>query len=275
MGQGNYWHSAGVQLYQSGHNRIALNLIQRSAYCGISLVGVKDVPLNDPNTFFRDNPVDADRQFKEWAMFGIRSQDFSAEIQAAVRAGKKPFNRETAKPYLHCRENIVENNIVVEPEQLLDEGGAIYAYWCGKGNVWKDNLVFKSSGMPGSSVIGLDDVAEYFTITGNVVWMHGKAVSGTIGMRPNERGNVIHDNIRAAVEPAHRDSPGSINIRLKFNTEEPGRESVYKLQQQIVDKAAASGGWPGNPDTGIPKPGESVKASVQRNLPKGAHKTIE
>ncbi len=39
MGQSNYWHSAGIQNYQSGHNQIALNLIERSAYCAISIVG--------------------------------------------------------------------------------------------------------------------------------------------------------------------------------------------------------------------------------------------
>lgn len=275
LGQGNYWHSAGVQIFQSGSNKITCNLIQRSAYCAISLVGVKNDYLNNPNTFFRDNPVDADRQFKEWSMFGIRSQDFPQELQDAVRAGKNPFDREKAKAYLHTRENLIENNIVVEPEQILDEGGAIYAYWCGKGNIWKDNLVFKSSGMPGSSILALDDVAEFFTITGNVIWVNGKAACGTIGMRPNERGNVIHDNIRAAVVPAHRDAPHWVGVKRKFHIDEPGRESVYKLQQQIVDKVAAAGGWPGNPDTGIPKPGEDIKDAVQRTLPKGSHLTIE
>jgi parallel beta-helix repeat protein len=275
MGQGNYWHSAGVQIYQSGHNRITGNLIQRSAYCGISIVGAKDTVLNNPNVFFRDNPADAGRQFKEWGMYGIRSQDFPEAMRDAVKAGKKPFNRETAKPYLHSRENLVEGNIVVEAEQLLDEGGAIYAYWCGKGNVWKDNLVFKSSGMPGSSILALDEVSEYFTITGNVIWVNGKAGCGTIGMRADERGNVIHDNIRAAVEPAHRDAPHWVGVKRKFHIDEPGRESVYKLQQQIVDKVVAAGGWPGNPDTGIPKPGEAIKDAKQRTMPKGSHKTIE
>jgi hypothetical protein len=275
MGLGNYWHSAGIQLYQSGHNRIELNLIQRSAYCGISLVGVHEKWFNDPDLFFRENTANADRQFKEWSMFGIRGTDFPAELQAAVRAGKKPFNRENTKAYLHCRENIVENNIVVEAEQLLDEGGAIYAFCTGKGNVWKDNLIFKSSGMPGSSIVALDDVAEYFTITGNVIWVNGKAGCGTVGMRPGERGNVIHDNIRAAVEPAHRDDPHWVGVKRKFHTDDPSRDPVYKLQQQIVDKAAASGGWVGNPDTGIPKPGESIKDAKQRTLPKDAHKTIE
>jgi hypothetical protein len=276
MGQGNYWHSGAVQIFQSGHNQITLNLLQRSAYTCISIVGVKDQYFNDPNTFFRDNPVDADRQFKEWSMFGIRSQDFPKEIQEGVRGKTYKFNRESVKPYLHSRENLIENNIVVEPEQLLDEGGAIYAYWCGKGNVWRDNLIFKSSGMPGSSVLALDDVAEYFTITGNVIWVNGSARCGTIGMRPNERGNVIKDNIRAAFIPAHTDGPVNMNgIKQGFYAADPSREPAYQLLKSIIDKANAAGGLRGRPEAVIPGPGEEIKDAVQRILPKDSHITIE
>lgn len=276
MGQGNYWHSNAIQIFQSGHNRISLNLLQNSAYSCISIVGVKDTYFNDPDTFFRDNPVDADRQFKEWSMFGIRSQDFPREIQDGVRARTYRFNRESVKPYLHSRENLIENNIVVQPEQILDEGGAIYAYWCGKGNIWKDNLIFKSSGMPGSSILALDDVAEYFTITGNVIWVNGPARCGTIGMRPNERGNVIKDNIRAAFVPAHADGATNVNgIKMGFYTTDTTRDPAYRLLQTITARAAAEGGMPGNPESILPRPGEEIKDAVQRVLPKGSHMTIE
>jgi hypothetical protein len=275
MGQGNYWHSGAINIFQSGHNQITLNLLQRSAYTCVSIVGVKDQYFNDANTFFRDNPVDRDRQFKEWSMFGIRSQDFPQEIQDGIRAKTYKFNRETVKPYLHSRENLIENNIILEAEQLLDEGGAIYAYWCGKGNIWKDNLVFKSSGMPGSSILALDDVAEFTTITGNVIWVNGPAGAGTVGMRANERGNVINSNIRAAFIPQHADHYMKGGIEKGFYTTDPSREPVYQLLKTITDKAKAAGGLPGNPETALPGPGEEIKDAVQRILPKGAHMTIE
>ena len=277
LGQGNYWHSAAIQIYQSGHNQITLNLLQRSAYCCISIVGSGGGFFNDPRHFFQDDPVGSAGQFNYWSMFQIRTDDFPKEMQAAVRAGKNPFNRENSKPYLHSNENLIEYNIVVQPEQILDEGGAIYAYWTGKGNVWRNNLVFKSSGMPGSSVLALDDVAEYFTVTGNVIWVNGSARCGTIGMRPAERGNMIHDNIRASFKPEHADGPSGNRdgIKAGFYTTDPTREPVYKLQKVITDKVNAAGGWPGNPDTGIPRPGEEITDAVQRTLPKDSHMTIE
>lgn len=277
MGQGNYWHSNAIQIYQSGHNRINLNLLQNSAYSCVSIVGCAPKFMNDPEYFFRDNPGDANRQFKLWSMFTIRSEDFPKEIQDGIRAKTFKFDRESIKPYMHTRENLIENNIVVEPEQILDEGGAIYAWCCGKGNLWKDNLVFKSSGMPGSSILALDDIAEYFTITGNVIWVNGKAACGTIGMRPTERGNDIHGNIRAVYKPEHADggAGNADGIKKGFYTTDPTRDSVYKLEKVILDQVKAAGGWPGNPDTGIPRPGEEIKDARQRILPKNAHMTIE
>ena len=123
----------------------------------------------------------------------------------------------------------------------------------------------------------MDDMAEYFTITGNVIWVNGRAACGTIGMRPNERGNVIHDNIRAAFQPEHADGGGgnADGIRKGFYTTDPSREPVDRLLESITGKVKAAGDWPGNPDTGIPRPGEEIKDAVQRLLPKGSHQTIE
>ncbi len=277
MGLGNYWHSSAIQIYQSGHNRIALNLLQNSAYCCISMVGAHPKYMQDPVYFFEGHPTNAERQFRLWNMFTIRSQDFPQEIQAAVRSGTYRFTRDSIKPYLHSRDNLIELNIVVEPEQLLDEGGAIYAWCTGKGNMWKDNLIFKSSGMPGSSILALDDMAEYYTVTGNVIWVNGKAACGTIGVRGNEQGNVIGDNIRACYRKEHADGGGgnANGLRQGFYRTDATRDPVYALQKRIVDRVNETGAWSGNPDTGIPRPGETIKDARQRTLPKDSHVTIE
>lgn len=277
MGQGNYWHSAAIQIYQSGNNLVALNLLERSAYTAISIVGASPTFMQDANFFFRDNPGDADRQFKLWSMFGIRSQDFPPEIQAAIRAKSAKFDRETIKPFLHSNSNLVESNIVIEPEQILDEGGAIYAWGCGKGNIWRDNLIFKSSGLPGSSILALDDLAEYFTVTGNVIWVEGRAAAGTIGVRPSERGNVISGNIRACYQPQFADGKGGniSGLGKGFYLTDATREPADRMLKTITDSVAHSGGWLGNPKPGIPGPGESVKSTTERVLPKDAHVTIE
>jgi hypothetical protein len=275
MGQSNYWHSAGIQNYQSGHNQIALNLIERSAYCGISIVGASPGQIGHPQWAISNT---SKGQFDWWNLYNVRLQDFPADIQAEIRAGKSHgFDRETAKPYFHSNGNIYENNIVIEPEMLLDEGGAIYAWCPGKGNVWKDNIIFKSSGLPGSSIIALDDLAEYFTITGNVIWVEGRAACGTIGVRASERGNIIHDNIRAAFKPEYADGGGgNLNgIAKGYYATDTTREPVYQLLKTIAEKAGQEGGWLGNPKPGIPAAGEPVKPVDKRVKVKMEHVTIE
>lgn len=275
MGQGNYWHSAAIQIWQSGSNRIALNLLDRSAYCALSIVGAWPEHMGSPKFFFPDPSAS---QFDHWNTYNIRSQDFPVEVQQMIREGKPhPYDRETAKPFLHSNGNLIENNIVIEPEMLLDEGGAIYAWCPGKGNVWKDNLIFKSSGMPGSSIIALDDMAEYFTVTGNVIWGEGRAACGTIGVRSSERGNVIHGNIRACYKPEYSDGGGgNLNgLGSGFFSNDPTREWVDRILKTITDRAAQEGGWLGNPKVGIPAPGEAVTPVNRKLRVKMAHLTIE
>jgi hypothetical protein len=275
MGQGNYWHSAAIQNWQSGHNDISLNLLERSAYCAISIVGAYPDQMGQPLYALSDTNHG---QVDPWNYYNIRLEDFPPAVQAEIRAGKHhPFDRETAKPYFHSNGNRYENNIVVEPEMLLDEGGAIYAWCAGKSNVWSGNLVFKSAAMPGSSILALDDCAEYFTITGNVIWVNGRAACGTIGVRASERGNVIHDNIRADFKPEFADGGGgNLNgIAQDFYITDTSREPAYQLLKVITDKAAVEGGWLGNPQPGIPGPGEAIKPVDSRVKVKMEHLTIE
>ncbi|MCK5775568.1 MAG: right-handed parallel beta-helix repeat-containing protein, partial [Bacteroidales bacterium] len=201
-GLGNYWHSPSVQVYQSGYNRIDYNILQRSAYSSISIVGVYYGYLNKPSLFFKGN---YEGQWHSWNYFQIRTEDFSKEIQNGIRNETFKFDRENVKPYLHTRNNLVENNIISEPHSKLNEGGAIYAWCTGKNNVLRSNAIFKSRGMPASSIIALDDVAEYFTITDNVYWIHGPILNG-VGARPTERGNVISGNIRVNYIKEHAQS---------------------------------------------------------------------
>jgi hypothetical protein len=273
-GLGNYWHSPCIQIYQSGENLISHNLLQRSAYSAISIVGADPGRMSDP-AFALSGTFDG--QAQRWNMFNIRLTDFPEDIQNGIKNKTFKFDRETIKPYIHSNSNMVECNVVVEPEQILDEGGAIYAWCVGKGNCWCENIVFKSSGFPGASILALDDLAEYFTVTGNVIWVNGVAGCGTIGVRPTERGNTVKDNIRACFKPEHADKAGGNmdGISLGFYRTETGRESVYALLKKIQDTVNKNGGWPGNPKTGVPGPNEPVKASVENKLPEGSHKTIE
>lgn len=275
VGQGNYWHSASIQIYQSANNQIELNLLQRSAYCAVSIVGASPADIGDPRHFF---PHPDAPQFDPWNTYNIRWQDFPKDVQASIREGRShPYDRESAKPYLHSNGNLLTDNIVVEPEMLLDEGGAIYAWCPGKGNVWADNLIFKSSGMPGSSILALDDMAEYFTVSRNVIWVEGQAACGTIGVRPSERGNVIFGNVRACYKPEFADGDaGNLNgIEHGFYINDPSRAPVYRMLASITDQVKREGGWLGSPAVGIPRPGEKVTPVNKKVSGSPDHKTIE
>ena len=273
-GLGNYWHSPCIQIYQSGSNLISYNLLQRSAYSAISIVGMDPGTMSDSSFYLKGT---FEGQVQKWNMANIRFEDFDANIKNGLREGTFKFDRETFKPYIHSNLNMIRCNVIVEPEQILDEGGAIYAWCPGKGNSWCDNIVFKSSGFPGSSILALDDLAEYFTVTGNVIWVNGVADCGTIGVRASERGNIINDNIRTCFKPEHADKTGGNldGIALGLYRIEIGREAVYALLKKIQDVVNKNGGWSGNPKTGIPGPNEPVKSSFENKLPEGSHKTIE
>lgn len=270
-GLGNYWHAPSVQIYQSGHNTISYNLLQRSAYSSISMVGMHPKYMNMPSRFFKGV---YQGQWHEWNFFCLRSEDFPKEVQDAIRAKKPYFNRENMKPYLHSRKNVVEYNVISEPQTKLNEGGAIYAWCIGKDNLWRKNVIFKSRAMPGSSVLALDDIAEYTTVKDNVVWVNGRILE-VVGARSSERGNVISGNVRVNFKKEHQARRGHNNLG-KWQVNVDGREPMDTLLGEITSEVGKRGGWPGNPAIGIPKPGEEItKYGEQLILPKGANVTIE
>ncbi|MCK5906246.1 MAG: right-handed parallel beta-helix repeat-containing protein [Flavobacteriales bacterium] len=270
-GLGNYWHSPSIQIYQSGSNQINNNILQRSAYSSISMVGMYYGYLNKPSLFFKGN---YEGQWHTWKYFKVRSQDFSKVIQDGIRNETFKFDRESIKPYLHSRNNLIENNIISEPHSKLNEGGAIYAWCTGKYNIIRSNAIFKSRGMPASSIIALDDVAEYFIVTDNVYWIHGPILNG-VGARQTERGNVISRNIRVNYIKAHAQSHDRDKIDSWY-TNDYGRAPLDKLVNRITKTAKEKGGWPVNAEIGVPSANEKVtQYGVSYDLPENAHVTIE
>jgi len=272
-GLANYWHSPGVQIYQSGQNDISYNLIQRSAYSGISMVGMHPKYMSDINLM---EPGHFQGQFQQWNYFCSRLEDYPPEIQEGIRTAEYKFDRETIKPYLLSNENYVYRNVIVEPHAMLNEGGAIYAWCTGKGNVWKENVIFVSHSMPGSSILALDDIAEYFTVVGNVFWVNGEILDG-VGMRKNERGNIARDNIRVMFRKKQQASRkyGLGKYWKNVKSRRPLDELFAEIKKDIEKTEWKS--WPGNPDIGIPGPNDKngLKKGKDLVLPDGSNVTIE
>ena len=272
-GLANYWHSPSIQIYQSGHNQITYNLMKDSAYSGISMVGMNPIYMNQIKMM---EPGHFDGLWQWWNYFCPRLQDFPENIQKNLKKGKYRFNRETMKPYMHSRENNISCNLIVEPHSLLNEGGAIYAWCPGKNNVWKKNIIYVSHAMPGSSVLAMDDLAEYFTVTDNVFWVNGNILNG-VGARPTERGIVAKNNYRVMFKPEFKARQrGKLG---KWWTNDKGRKPLDKLFDEILTSVVDSKwkNWPGNPSVGIPGLDKVTKAvkGKREELPEGSHVTIE
>ena len=82
-GLANYWHSPCIQIFQSGHNRITHNLLQRSAYSAISTVGMSHWNMDSPSNMI---PGSWSGQVHDWAKSQPRIQDFPADVVAGIKA---------------------------------------------------------------------------------------------------------------------------------------------------------------------------------------------
>jgi hypothetical protein len=128
--------------------------------------------------------------------------------------------------------------------------------------------------MPGSSILALDDIAEYYTIEGNVFWVEGKILDG-VGMRKNERGVVAVDNFRVMFkkeyEARRKDGLGTRWVNVE------GRKPLDDLMNKITTDISKSQwkGWPGNPPVGIPSGSNVQKKGKDLELPEGSNVTIE
>ncbi len=270
-GLGNYWHSPCIQVYQSGNNIITYNLLQRSAYSAVSIVGIDPGRMSDSTVYL---PGTFEGQVQKWSMAQIRFNEFDPQIKDGLRKGIFKFDRESMKPYIHTNNNIIEYNIISEPETLLNEGGALYEWCSGKGNVWRSNVIFKSRGMPSSSVLALDDLAEYTTVEHNLFWVEGIILNG-VGARKTERGNVINSNYRINYKPEF-EARKSLDKIGTWWINETGRSKMDSLIGYIKKRVIKDGGWLSNPKIAIPAIGEKISMYGEApELPQGAHVTIE
>jgi hypothetical protein len=106
-----YWHSLGVVLWQSGQNHVANNYIHdmpRHAIC-----------LSGPRFPFFQRPCTAREVCK-----GMRWKEI----------GQPKTTWDEIMPYLHCRNNLVENNEIERVLQKLADGSGINVSGAGEGN---------------------------------------------------------------------------------------------------------------------------------------------
>lgn len=219
---------------------------------------------NDQNNGTISNPVATIQKAQQLAREIIK-KDSDAKIQVILSAGDF---------YIDETIQLNESDIISEPHMKLNEGGAVYAYSIGKGNKWIDNIAFKSSGMPASSIYALDDLAEFVTVQNNIYWINGKILNG-VGSRPSERGNIISGNIRVNYREEFKSLMGEDKVGSWY-VHETGRTSLDQKLKKIENEVKILGGWPKYSVIGIPESENGLpRLDEQYVLPKGTHVTIE
>ncbi|HOS92397.1 MAG TPA: hypothetical protein PLQ54_03730, partial [Armatimonadota bacterium] len=143
-----FWHAGAVDVRQSGHNHIACNWVHDMPYTGICISGAHTSYFNQ----YRERGEGVGR-----AKYNFRWDEIPDD---------NPLTPESVKPFLHGRDNVVEHNVVHDVLwQLPADGGAIYGFGQGLGNVFRDNLVYRAHCL----AIYLDAEFDDVLVQGNVV----------------------------------------------------------------------------------------------------------
>ena len=168
-----YWHSPGIFLCQSGGNRVANNLIHHTNYSGMIVSGIV-------SRFF----VQQDKR----------------ESSRAIRwheVGDVPKNPslDDVRPFLHTRNNLIENNEIHHVMQILGDGNGIYVRGAGAGNVIRGNYIHHLvSPINGQSGMRTDGGQMDTLFTGNLLY---KCKSQGMTLKLNNRfeNNIVADVI--------------------------------------------------------------------------------
>lgn len=163
-GNGGYLHSAAVTLYQSGGNDITLNWIDNVPYAAVMIGGCLW------NQFSTGNEA------KVWDSYGNSEALYKPRWEELPKGHSNTFSRAEFKAYLFSGNNRVRRNIVTNYMTTLHDGGALYAWGCGNGNVWQSNLLRRDKAKPDDDLclaLYMDDGVDEATIKDNVCWHVG------------------------------------------------------------------------------------------------------
>jgi hypothetical protein len=206
-GNGGYMHSAAVTLYQSNTNEITLNWLDNLPYAAIQIAGCHKKEFGPG------------KECLIWDSYGNNEAMYKPRWDELPQGKNTEFTREALKPFLLSGNNRIANNIVTNYMTKLGDGGALYCWGCGLGNVWEDNLLRRDKTRPGEHIVValyMDDEVDGATLRNNLCWHKGNAYDIL-----NKGDNKWENNTIQATKPAGYDA------RLKA----------------LADEARKNGGW--------------------------------
>ncbi|EDM29559.1 hypothetical protein LNTAR_17453 [Lentisphaera araneosa HTCC2155] len=179
------WHGHAIFVWQSGANHIANNHIRNVPRKAIGLCGVRGA------IFEEGKEVDWDEASKTLRWNEIKEKEFKGDkIQ------------DKTLPYLHTRDNIVENNYVYRARTKIGDGAALNVSGAGTGNIMRRNFLYMSLG----NGLRCDDWQRGTTYTENLILAGGMVHKGNNDVTNNM---FINTNIRFSLYPDQQPNPGS------------------------------------------------------------------
>ena len=172
-----YHHGNGVNIFQSGENRIAHNHIYNMPRVAICLNGVRIQYYTNPS--LRDQ-----REFGKSMRWN--------EIDLPVHKWEDVIK------YTHSRNNIIEYNDVEHCLMKLSDGSSINASGCGPGNIFRRNYVHHIYSAPGEGLAGAvrtdDDQLDTYLVENVIAHTNCSAYEF-------KRQNYFNNNIIYDVDP--------------------------------------------------------------------------
>jgi hypothetical protein len=181
------WHGHAIFVWQSGENYIANNHIREVPRKAVGLCGVRGA------VFMEGKKVDWDEASRT-----IRWNELGCEIFT----DEDGTLQQRLLPYLHARDNVVENNFIYRGRTKIGDGACLNVSGAGTGNILRRNML--------SMVLGngmrCDDWQQGTTFEENLILSGGVVHKG----RNNLINNIfVNSRISFSLYPGQQPDPGS------------------------------------------------------------------
>ena len=219
LGLAPYMHAGAVSIFGSNHNEVEYNKIENVPYSSISVAGTNWQVMSGfiPGDAERTRHFGVDSYGNFFGQYGARYEELDP-IRLQLHPDGGDFTREEVKQFKHDGYNVIRHNITEEYMMKTDDGGCLYTWGCDVGNLFEENIIYKSeSGHGWVYPLYMDDEVDGTILKGNRIWA---PQTSTV----NKGDNTFTDNLSSS----------------NMSTPPDGYQELY---DKIVAVAEAEGGW--------------------------------